>query len=146
VALCGPARLGYHDTSKDSIYFYFNFTTFGKTFWTMWLSYTSTNYPDFMVFKWASINNGERVIFGCVFCVYLFLSVFIVQNVLVAIFYSKYKEFFTQMISNFSPKDQHNLRNIMDVTTDKSGNMNCKDLVKLVDLYYLEEQWMYEKE
>ena len=69
VAISGPLKLNYHDTSKNNWYFYHNFTNFGKTLLTMYITQTTANFPDVMVFKY----NEHQLMFGLLFYLYYFI-------------------------------------------------------------------------
>lgn len=118
VAICGPLRQGYHDTSRDSAYYYFNFSTFYKTFFTMFINQTTANFPDLMVLKWQ----GNEFMMGLLFCSYTFFMATIIMNVLVAIFYSNYKNCFCEFIPKL--KNQNELVNIVNASTKECGRLS----------------------
>jgi hypothetical protein len=131
VAVSGPLRVGYHDTSKDSPYFYHNLTTWPKILYTMYISQTTANFPDQMVFKWK----GHEVLMGFIFSFYTFLMAFIIMNVLVAIFYSNYKSLFAEKITQL--KNQTRLATVVDYAADRHGNLDMKLVHRLLQKLYV---------
>jgi hypothetical protein len=133
VAVSGPLRVGYHDTSKDSPYFYHNLTTWPKILYTMYISQTTANFPDQMVYRWKS----HEALMGLIFCFYTFLMSFIIMNVLVAIFYSNYKSLFAEKITQL--KNQTRLATVVDYAADKHGKLDMKLVHRLLVKLYISE-------
>jgi hypothetical protein len=133
VAVSGPLRVRYFDSSKDSPYFAYNFTTWPKILYTMYISQTTANFPDQMVLKWK----GHEALMGLIFCFYTFLMSFIIMNVLVAIFYSNYKSLFAQKITQL--KNQTRLSTVVDYATDKHGKLDMKLVHRLLAKLYVSQ-------
>ena len=49
IASAGPSRYSYYNTMKNSPYFYFNLTSFPKTFFSMFILERKSSYPDINV-------------------------------------------------------------------------------------------------
>ena len=140
VGCAGPVHLGYHDTSKDSNYYYFNLTTFSKTLYTMYLIQTSTNYPDVMVYKWQD----QEVLQGFMFCIYMFIMGSIIMNIMTGIFYGNYKKHFSAIAETLS--NQHQLCRIIDASVDKDGRMHMHSIHHLLDTFHYEPKEKFECE
>jgi len=85
---------GYKDYADNKIYYLYNLTNFKDTVFTLYILLTTANYPDILVKKY-----GENKMVFLFFFIYTFLTIFIVVNMLVGVFYFNYTQVITQVLS-----------------------------------------------
>lgn len=74
----------YYDNPK---YYIYNLTNFKDTVFTLYVLLTTANYPDILVKKY-----GENRLVFFFFLVYTFVTIFIMVNMMVGVFYFNYKQ------------------------------------------------------
>lgn len=68
-------------------------TTFQDTVFTLYVLLTTANYPDILVKKY-----GENRLVFFFFLIYTFITIFIMVNMMVGVFYFNYKQVFSSNI------------------------------------------------
>lgn len=85
----------YKDYFDNQKYYMYNLTNFKDTVFSLYVLLTTANYPDILVKKYAS----NRLTFVFYF-IYTFMTIFIMINMLVGVFYFNYKQVVTSVLGN----------------------------------------------
>ena len=86
---------GFENYANNDKYYIYNLTNFNDTFFTLYVVLTTANYPDILVKKY-----GENRLIFIFFFIYTFMTIFIMINMLVGVFYFNYKQVVTDVIHN----------------------------------------------
>ena len=85
----------YKDYFDNPKYYMYNLTNFKDTVFSLYVLLTTANYPDILVKKYGT--NRLTFIF---FFIYTFMTIFIMINMLVGVFYFNYKQVVTSVLGN----------------------------------------------
>ena len=121
----------YNNFDSSSGFFYYNFSNFGSTFYTIYILSTVKNFPDLITYRWK--DNGYFLVL--VVCVYVFFMSFMLMNLLIAIVYTNYKEYFQNVIQGLA--NQEILLKIIECSESEDGNIKVKLMRKLLEVFYL---------
>lgn len=85
----------YKDYFDNPKYYMYNLTNFKDTVFSLYVLLTTANYPDILVKKYGT--NRLTFIF---YFIYTFMTIFIMINMLVGVFYFNYKQVVTSVLGN----------------------------------------------